>query len=123
MFTNIKPPVVLAERKLTSYVYAVGDDPAWEVGALHSRIGRLRPEKGFEGDETVKPNSRTVPVLSKREVLNVFSGSFTLTPPPSVEFESPTPTEICGTEDKADFGGEESGAAEAKFGGADAIGF
>ncbi|GMN72648.1 hypothetical protein TIFTF001_052887, partial [Ficus carica] len=23
MFTNIKPPVVLAERKLTSYVYAV----------------------------------------------------------------------------------------------------
>ena len=31
--------------------------------------------------------------------------------------------ETCGTEDKADFGGEESGAAEAKFGGADAIGF
>ncbi|GMN25061.1 hypothetical protein TIFTF001_047698 [Ficus carica] len=30
--------VVLAERKLTSYVYAVGDDPAWEVGALQFGI-------------------------------------------------------------------------------------
>ncbi|GMN22832.1 hypothetical protein TIFTF001_051255 [Ficus carica] len=39
MFTNIKPPVVLAERKLTSYVYAVGKQPPAISDAILWRAG------------------------------------------------------------------------------------